>query len=192
MADREITWNGSIESLYRSLYQLPAMLAENGPFAVQAMDAIGRAVARTLAEAFDVKSAGGTDRFGIQWAPLADFTVQKKGHAKILVDTGALREAMDPSNDFLVETFANEVVVRIVADGVGFQQTGFRVVPGSPVRSGGAVLGFWGGKETKAPARPVIPNVERLTPEWWEEVLSEALPEIVSAMADWLQAGGGG
>ncbi len=92
----------------RSLINLQLGLNDLSPFT----DWIGRYLSNTTVERFHTKK----DPEGVRWAELARSTVERKGHDKILVDTGELMDSItyssSPKGAFIFSDDANQDKVR--------------------------------------------------------------------------------
>ena len=180
MADATYTieYEGSLESLYAKLDQLPAMLASDSPFGHQALRAIGSEVLNSFADEFWTKAGGGRDRFGEQWLPLAPSTIKKKGHDAILIESMDLYNSLRPgAQDNILDTAPGLIRVGTADEKSVFHQVGF--------------MGGW-KHDQWVPPRRVLPEAERLDDDWWEEMLENAMPAITQAVVSFIGTGAGG
>lgn len=106
---------------------------------------------KLIKQGFDTEQ----DPSGRSWRPLADSTIQKKGHDRILYDTGAMRQS------YRVYVLENGVQIRSLVPYSSYHQTGAR-------------SGAW-----RLPKRRTLPD--RGLETWRETLVSAARDEVRKA-----------
>lgn len=123
-------YRGTRQNLLQMLQSLPGILSGHLPDPTGLVAEVHRraalALMRKLHESYRVRSTGGSDPDGLpDWPALAPYTVRKKGHAKILIDTQQLFDSLNP------DTMTGHTILNLLASAieVGSNRSGDDGVP---------------------------------------------------------------
>jgi hypothetical protein len=115
---------------------------------------------------------------GGNWPPLAAATVRKKKHSTILIDSGVLRDSLNPAHK-------SHRTVKRIPGGVKITQTGgYRRHPGtkSNSRPGGISIGrlaeIHHGGDGHVPPRPIFADPDPATMQKIQRTIEDALKQL--------------
>ena len=124
---------------------------------IASLEDIPKTLPEVAAEAFNDRLGGGfvaeSDPYGDGWSPLASSTVRRKGHDRILFESG----------DMFSDTKA--------------------VATGSTIEFEGPEYGpFHQGRSGRRPARPAVPNRSELPATWRQDIADSFTSAVDDAL----------